>query len=128
MIEKLQGWTEEMMLKHEEDYSLEYVGNAHHYFSAFIRTSDENRRTINPHNINGDLMLQKFGEPNFQDDYKGSDWWILSYKGNTWAVDTNEREGSGIWRFYDDKVNRMFDKQHSKEMGEFVNDLYNVLI
>ena len=49
-------------------------------------------------------------------------------KGDEELFDTNEREGSGIWRFYDDKVNRMFDKQHSKEMGEFVNDLYNVLI
>lgn len=127
MIEKLKGWTEEMMLKHEKDYSLEYVGNAHYFFSQFIRSSDENRLTRNPHNISNDKMRNKFGEPNFQDDYKGSEWWILSYKGNTWAVDTNMNEGSGVWRFYNDNINRMNDKQHSIEMGEFINYLYDIL-
>lgn len=128
MIKKISNYTEEMMHQHEDDYSIEYVGNAHHYFSWLINQSDTIRKTRNPHNINTNIMTTKFGEPNFIDDYKESSWWILSYKDNTWAVDTNEREGSGVHRFYNDKINRLGDKQNSIEMKEFVNELYDILL
>jgi hypothetical protein len=120
MIKKILNYTEEMMHQHEDNYIIEYVGNAHYYFSKFIKSN----RTKNPHNIKESLMIAKFGEPNFIDDYKESKWWILDYKDNTWAVDTNEREGSGVHRFYNDNINRMYDKQHSIEMEEFINELY----
>lgn len=127
MIKKISNYTQEMMKQHEDNYTIEYVGNAHHYFSNFIKQSDIIRKTRNPHGIKTEVMISKFGQPNFIDDYKESSWWILSYKNNTWAVDTNEREGSGVHRFYNDNIDRTLDKQHSIEMGEFINELYDIL-
>ena len=71
-----------------DENTIEYVGNAHFYFSNFIKQSDTIRRTRNPHNVKTKDMEDKFGSPNFISDYNGSYWWILEYKGNTWAVDT----------------------------------------
>lgn len=128
MINQITNYSEKMMRDHEDKYTIEYVGNAHFYFSNFIKQSDTIRRTRNPHNVKTKDMEDKFGSPNFISDYNGSYWWILEYKGNTWAVDTNDIEGSGISRFYNDKIDRMYDKQHSIEMEEFVNDLYDILL
>lgn len=47
-------------------------------------------------NITYDEMYKIFGVPNFQDDYNESDWWILDYKGDRYAVDINSHE-EGTW-------------------------------
>jgi hypothetical protein len=122
MITKQDNWTEKRVNDFNNIGTIEYVGNAHYYFSKLINSSNEIRRSKNPHCIKYQFMIDKFGEPNFEDD-KGSQWWILLYKSDTWAVDTNEHEGSGVWRFYNDNKQRMYDRKHSEDMYEFIEEL-----
>lgn len=77
MITKIQEFTEQDFNDLENIGNIESIGNAHYFFSSFLKSSDKNRRENNPHNINYELMIKEFGNPNFEDDYKSSSWWAL---------------------------------------------------
>lgn len=101
--------------------------NAHYLMRDFYASSDDNRINNNIHGIKFDRVKNVFGEPNFQDTYNGSFWWILEYKGEKYSIDINTHEGSSICKYVTDDINIMYDKKFNEDVSEFCKQLFKQL-
>jgi len=103
--------------------------NAHYLMSNFYKSGDQNRISNNPHGITYERISKVFGEPNFQDEYNESNWWILEYKSEKYAVDVNSHEGSGISKFVPNSVDGslMYDKKFNQDAQEFYTELFKLI-
>lgn len=120
-------FTEEDMIGFE---GWETFSNAHYVMTKFYTSGNQNRRSNNPHGITYERMLKVFGEPNFQDDYNESDWWILEYKGEKYSININSHgEGSSICKYTPDSITGqlMYDKKFNQDAQEFYDELFKLI-
>jgi len=100
------------------------LSNANYFMRDFYNSSDDNRKNNNIHCIKFGRLKNVFGEPNFQDNYNGSFWWILEYKGDKYSIDINTHEGSGVCKYITDDINVMYDDKFNKDASEFSEQLF----
>jgi len=119
---------------HKSDYELkkfleendrEPISNAHYFISKFYDSSDEIRKTRNPHGIPIALMKLKFGTPYIDEDGVNY-YWLLSFKDRLYVVNINEYEGSMI-SLVTDTILDSYDNIFSRESLDFYNNLFNQL-
>ena len=76
-------------------------------------------------NIEYNDMFAEFGESNFMEDYDDSDWWILEYNDDKFAVDISSHgEGSWIEIYLPDQVGAIYDDNIKQKVKIFFNQLY----
>lgn len=125
-MKKVKDYAYKDIIDFEKIGILEPFGNAHYFMVKFISSSYNNRRNKNPHNIKYSQMKSKFGDPNFQDDYNGAYWWILSFHKKMFAITTHDIDGSQICQFLPDKKDYCYDKQFSIDAENFNDHLFSL--
>lgn len=122
MINKIE-YTHNEILEYERlGNTLESISNAHYY--QLVRINSDDRIKFNPYNINRTEMVTLFGTPNFSNN--DNPWWVLNFNDKLFAIETNERQGSIIFKFMNTS-NNVYDREMSKDFTEFTNELFKQL-
>jgi hypothetical protein len=121
MIKKIEYTHNEILDYENLGNTLESISNAHYY--QLVRINSKDRTKFNPYNINRTDMIKLFGKPNFI-NYSDNPWWVLNFNDKLFTIETNERQGSVIFKFMGKSSNNVYDREMSKDFTEFTNELF----